>query len=280
MKKWINGNELIEIYNIDAINLVQFILDEKQKAYFYSKDGFKPYDVKIFRENLPFKLKIKSTRVDKQAGEIEIKTQECPVFSKDFFSTIYFDTENLCGELVKNVVAENKYFPVLADVTKIADDIKKNTDEVCDPVIIEYIREAVTCLHAGARLAATVMIGAASEKGIHILIDSYINSITDITNRENIKKRIKGNISSKFEEFKESYKGCHSRPSDLNLKDSIKMIEQMFHFYRITRNSAGHPITVPDIKEWVIASNLGQFSTYIEHIYYLVAHFKSNGVIL
>ena len=133
-----------------------------------------------------------------------------------------------------------------------------------DPVIVEFIREAIMCVKANALLAAAFMLGAASEKAINLLIHTYGDSIRDETNRGKFQARINGRtISTKYDEFEKSYRGCKSRPKEPALAQDLEvLIGQMFQFSRITRNEVGHPQIVPDLARGVILANLGQFVHY------------------
>ena len=59
-----------------------------------------------------------------------------------------------------------------------------------DPVIVEYISEAIDCYKARAFLATAFLLGAASEKAIWVLIDSYINAITEADNQQALRTRV------------------------------------------------------------------------------------------
>src|SRR5437867_10768833 len=149
-----------------------------------------------------------------------------------------------------------------------------------DVVILEFIREAIVCVKANALLSAAFMLGAASEKAINLLIHTYTDSIRDNANRSKFQSRINSRmISTKYDEFEKSYRGCKSRPADPALAQDLEvLIGQMFHFCRITRNEVGHPQIVPDLARGVILANLGQFVHYIERVYRLMDHFRTNGV--
>ena len=149
-----------------------------------------------------------------------------------------------------------------------------------DAVIVEFIREAIVCVKANALLSAAFMLGAASEKAINLLIHTYADSIRDDANRGKFQSRINSRmISTKYDEFEKSYRGCKSRPADPALAQDLEvLIGQMFHFCRITRNEVGHPQIVPDLARGVVLANLGQFVHYIERVYRLMDHFRTNGV--
>jgi hypothetical protein len=152
----------------------------------------------------------------------------------------------------------------------------------CDPVIIRFVAEAIKCLQADALLGAAFLLGAASEKAISILIQSYVDGITNETNHSKLVSRLAQRvISKKWEEFLASFKGCQNKPADLVLSQDMDVIlGNIFQFCRITRNEVGHPQIVPDLDRGVLLANFGQFVKYIERVYGLVAHFKQNGVVV
>lgn len=151
----------------------------------------------------------------------------------------------------------------------------------CDPVIIRFVDEAIQCLRFDALLAAAFMLGAASERAINLLIQTYGDAIEDETNQQRFLSRVNGRfISRKYDEFIKSYGGCKSKPSDAWAQDLDVAIGSIFQFCRITRNEVGHPQIVPDLDKGVIIANLGQFVTYIERVYHLIDHFRENGVVV
>ena len=93
---------------------------------------------------------------------------------------------------------------------------------------IRFVDEAIRCMRADALLAAAFMIGAASERAINLLIQTYGEAIRM--------------ISQRYEECCASYRSCRSRPSDPTLAPDLDVpIGKMFQFCRITRNEVGHP---------------------------------------
>ncbi len=152
----------------------------------------------------------------------------------------------------------------------------------CDPVIVRFVQEAITCYKSNALLATAFMLGAASERAINLLIECYAEAITDQGNRDKFRSRINGRtISARYDEFKKSFAGCKSKPTDGVLaQDLDAVIGGTFQFCRITRNEVGHPQIVPDLDKGVILAHLGQFVTYIERIYALMRHFRERSVIV
>jgi len=150
----------------------------------------------------------------------------------------------------------------------------------CDPVIVAFIREAISCYKSDAILATAFMLGSASEKAINLLIEQYNESIHDETNKGKFRQRVSGKmVSKKWEEFEKSYAGCKNKPTDPVLcQDLESILGTMFQFCRITRNEVGHPQIVPDLDKGVILANLAHFVHYIKRIYDLAEHFRVNGV--
>ena len=165
------------------------------------------------------------------------------------------------------------------EIDRFPDTIRERVPD-CDPVIIAFISEAIRCIRADALLGAAFMLGAASEKAVNLLIHAYAEAITDVGKREKFLSRINNRmISVKWDEFIRSYKSCSSKPTEGVLAQDLEtVIGTMFQFCRITRNEIGHPQIVPDLDRGVLLANLGHFVTYIERIYSLMIHFRTNGV--
>lgn len=184
------------------------------------------------------------------------------------------------------------HIPKAPEEKKILDDtntIKKFHQTIqkrlpcCDPVIVKFIEEAISCVyHANALLAANFMLGAASEKAIHLLIQTYADSIQNNTHKQKFSERItKRMISTKFDEFIRSYKSCRNKPTDPVLSQDLETVINMtFQFSRITRNEIGHPQLVPNLDKDVVEAHIAHFVIYIERIYALMEYFDRNGVIL
>lgn len=150
----------------------------------------------------------------------------------------------------------------------------------CDGVIIWFFQEALRCYKAGSVAGAAFMLGGASEKAIVTLIEAYGNAINDQKLKEGFFSRVNSRaISVKYDEFKKSYKSAKTKPKDLPLAQVLEqLLDGAFNFYRHTRNTVGHPQIIPDLDPGVVLANLGQFITYVERIYALMAFYSANGV--
>lgn len=150
----------------------------------------------------------------------------------------------------------------------------------CDGVILWFFQEALRCYKAGSPAGAAFMLGAASEKAILLLIETYGNRIKNDKNRERFFSRVNNKmISVKYDEFKRSYRSATPKPKELSLaQDLDQLLDGAFNFYRYTRNSVGHPQIIPDLDKGVILANLGQFIVYVERIYCLIDFYNTNVV--
>jgi hypothetical protein len=157
--------------------------------------------------------------------------------------------------------------------------IKTRVPEV-DPVITAFVAEATKAYQADAILSAAFMVGAASEKAIGVLIDSYANAIDDQTNAEGFRKRLNNKSASvRFAEFMKSYKSAKTKPPTAEVGNDINfVIEGVFQFCRLTRNDVGHPEAIPNLDKGVVLVNLSHFVGYIERIYKLKAFFDANKI--
>jgi hypothetical protein len=166
-----------------------------------------------------------------------------------------------------------------AEIEKLPQTLKERVP-ACDGVVIWFFQEALKCYKAGSVAGAGLMLGAASEKAVFLLIECYAAAIADETNRDKFLSRVNNRmISVKYEEFKKSYKGAKPKPTDAILgQDLEQLIEGAFNFYRFTRNQVGHPQIIPDLDKGVILANIGQFVTYMERIHGLMAFFQKTAM--
>jgi len=166
-----------------------------------------------------------------------------------------------------------------AEIEKFPQTLQERVP-ACDGVVLWFFQEALRCYKAGSPAGAAFMLGAASEKAVLILMETYGNRIQNADNRERFFSRVNNRmISVKYDEFKRSYKSSKPRPTELPLaQDLEQLIDGAFNFYRHTRNQVGHPQIVPDLDKGVILANLGQFIVYVERIYGLIAFFGANEI--
>jgi hypothetical protein len=184
-------------------------------------------------------------------------------------------------ELKTSIEAGNAAPGILlpAEIEKFPQTLQERVP-ACDGVILWFFQEALRCYKAGSTAGAAFMLGAASEKVILILIESYGNRIKEEKHREAFFSRVNNRaVSNKYDEFKRSHKSSKPKPSEMPLaQDLDQLLDGAFNFYRHTRNVVGHPQIVPDLDKGVILANLGQFITYVERIYGLIDFYNGHEV--
>ena len=165
------------------------------------------------------------------------------------------------------------------EIERFPDILVENIPNV-DPIIVRFIKEAIISIKAGSNLGCAFLLGGASEKAIYLLIDTYIQAISDVTKRDALISRTsKKFISKAFDEFKRSWKSSINKPSGFGWEHDIEIkLEQIFQFCRICRNESGHPHLPPNLDKGVLIANMGQFVKYIEDVYKLIDYYKENSV--
>lgn len=147
-----------------------------------------------------------------------------------------------------------------------------------DPIIQEYLTEALQCFLRGLNRAAAVMLGGASEKAVLLLFDSYIDSIAD----PNLKRQLESDLDKArsihrqfviFEKAFTDVKTALPRPLRENVDTSLRGI---FDLIRNSRNEAGHPDSGALISRDVNFVRLRLFVPYCQLIYELINWFRAN----
>lgn len=147
-----------------------------------------------------------------------------------------------------------------------------------DDTIIMYIAESLQTFLTGNLLASTVMLGGASEKAVLLLMEAYVNAISDPSEKKRFEQSTKRfGILRKFKEFRkrlDSIRKNIPRPisDDLNIQ-----LDGIFNWIRNCRNDVGHP-TGRKINRRLAFSNLQLFIPYCKRIYDLIEHFNQTSI--
>lgn len=154
----------------------------------------------------------------------------------------------------------------------------RNDNPTVDTLIYEYLEEAVRTFNHDCPKSASVMLGAASEKAILILYDTFLNAISDVNKKTRFERDANWTISSKFNVLQDRLQRMiNARKFDRDTKDIIEgSFPSLFNLIRKHRNNAGHPELFSDVSKDTIFLNLRIFSTYISDIYKLINHFTTN----
>jgi hypothetical protein len=147
-----------------------------------------------------------------------------------------------------------------------------------DATVLEYLTESLQCYIHGLHRASAVMLGAASEQAILLLIDGCADSITDAQTKERFKSDVDraSSIFRKYEIFEKRFSTIKSivpKPLTNNVDSSLHGV---FDLIRNSRNDAGHPASGTEVNRDAIYSRLKLFVPYCERIYGLIGWFSTN----
>jgi len=149
-----------------------------------------------------------------------------------------------------------------------------------DPVILEYLTEALQCFLRNLNRACAVMLGAASEKAILLLIDSYADSIADPNRKAQVKVQFeKGtSIFRKYETFEKGFASVKPMMPKSLTDNADSLMRGVFDLIRNSRNDAGHPASGILVSRDITYSHLRLFLPYCQRIYGLIGWFATNSI--
>jgi hypothetical protein len=158
---------------------------------------------------------------------------------------------------------------------KRLEDIVEHT---MDNTVLTYVREGLFTFLSGYYLAATVMLGVASEQCIDLLINAYANAISNVSQKSAFEKKINQagrNVKKRFDIIRIELL-ILNLPGDL--KDALDIqLSGIFTLIRYSRNDAGHP-TGRMIDRDMAHGNLLLFPHYCKRVYDLINYFKNNSL--
>ena len=149
-----------------------------------------------------------------------------------------------------------------------------------DPLITEYLTESLQCFLRDLHRAAAVMLGAAGEQAILLLISSYAHSISDPSRKTQIENQLKKapSIFRKFDVLDRDLPNLKTKLPK-HLVDNIdSLLKGVFDLIRNSRNDAGHPASGSMISRDTNYAHLRLFIPYCQRIYDLMTWFASNQI--
>jgi hypothetical protein len=156
---------------------------------------------------------------------------------------------------------------------------KKNPS--ADPIILAYLEEGVRAFNHGCPVAASVMIGAASEKALLLLVDAFEAAIQDPSEKAGFVKARGWSIHAKYRALKERLDlmiAAGTLPSP-HKEYTVSEVPGVFELIRRQRNEAGHPELYTGVDPDTVFLNLRVFVEYVRKVYQLMAFLASNGAI-
>lgn len=147
-----------------------------------------------------------------------------------------------------------------------------------DPIIREYLIEALQCFLRNLNRACAVMLGAASEQAILLLIDSYAGSISDPNKKAQVKTQIEKapSIFRKYEIFDRGFVIIKPQLPKPLADNADSLMRGVFDLIRNSRNDAGHPASGILVSRDSNYSHLRLFIPYCHRIYGLINWFATN----
>ena len=157
----------------------------------------------------------------------------------------------------------------------------RTANPTVDPVIDNYLEEAVKAFNSDCLKSSAVMLGAASEKAILILFDLFSSKITDAAKKTRFDRDTESwMVSTKFRGLHDRLilmNNAHKFPRGSDLNDIVvRDMPGFFDMVRRLRNAAGHPELIAPISEETVFLNLRVFTEYIRSIYKLITFFNAN----
>lgn len=165
------------------------------------------------------------------------------------------------------------------DVTDIGALLRRRVSGI-DDTVVRLVEEAALCLGAGSSLGCAFLLGAASEKAILALIDTYGTALPPSPRDEFRRRMERSNIARQFDLFVQSMKASRNRPEGFaGHMDVERKLEILFHQVRMCRNEVGHPRIIPDLRAEAQKATLEIFDTYLQDVYALIAYYSTHSVL-
>ena len=149
-----------------------------------------------------------------------------------------------------------------------------------DPVIEQYLAEAVAAYGRRLYFAAAVMLGAASEKSIYLLADALVNSLTDQRKSKKLaefvnQRKLFSMIETIIQYLEDAIK---RRLIDFSIHEgAVNHLGSLMEAIRVQRNEAVHPNASKVVPATVRAS-LSSFPTAYKKCDDLVRWLRSNRI--
>ena len=129
---------------------------------------------------------------------------------------------------------------------KLYDGYLKQFDASTDPVVRQYISEALNTYICGTYFASAVMLGAASEKAIYMLADDLVPAIQDAEKQGTLRNRIGDRkLDRLFKSIETTVNAGHqNKPIPYEVMEgTTRHLFSLFEYIKVQRNDAIHPLT-------------------------------------
>lgn len=149
-----------------------------------------------------------------------------------------------------------------------------------DPIIGQYITEALSCIHRGLNFAAAVMLGAAAEKAVLLLLESIMRAKISPNDQGKISKLLAahGSLPKIYEEIINTLKPLTAKNGriDYSIHEGCDIhLAALLDMIREQRNDAVHPIC-GNVSESKLILSFHGFPHALQILYKLKHWFDAN----
>ncbi len=155
-----------------------------------------------------------------------------------------------------------------------------NIAQNLDPVIEQYIFESLNCYRQQLLFASAVMIGAAAEKAILLLLEAIANSMGNPSNKRKAAQLLeRPNLPNIFDTIGKTINQLiKSKAIPYSVHQGCtEHLMSFFEMIRVERNEAVHPV-YGQVDRTKVFLSLQTIPTALESINRLVEWFKSNSI--
>lgn len=156
--------------------------------------------------------------------------------------------------------------------------LKSQTPSV-DPVIVQYVEEALRAYSRRIFFASAVMIGAASEKLVYLLMDALATSVADLAEKGAIKKTMtERGLPSMYAKLQHHLaRGKSGKLIPWNITEAAdNHLLSLQDAIRVQRNEAVHPLA-GKVTQQTVRLTLSAFPGACKKAYDLIQWFKGNS---
>lgn len=149
-----------------------------------------------------------------------------------------------------------------------------------DDVVQWYYSEAVKYREAGNLAGAAMLLAAASERALLMLIETYAARVTNETHRKKFLGRTTDRtILAQCEKLRQSYKRATSNPVALPAVEEFdKSLKVLLSFCQHVRDGEGRPSVISDPDAAAALAKIDSFPDGLEKVYELVRFLNANKV--
>jgi len=146
-----------------------------------------------------------------------------------------------------------------------------------DPIIFEYVKEAVAAYSRQIYFASAVMIGAASEKAVYLLMEALINSAKHaVTKKSGVKLMEERKLPAMFSYLRTSLTEAKKVMPYAVHEGSDAHLISLLEAIRVQRNDAVHPMA-GRVTPQTVRLSLASFPGACKKTYDLIQWFQANS---